>query len=472
TALAAYQHQTPPFEMVVETLLPERGAQQRPLFQIMFTLQNNERQAIALPGLTLCPLQATETPAKFDLTLAMAETEQGLTAHWEYDAGLFDPDTISTLADSFALLLNAICQQPDAPLSTLPIVPASQHRYLQQTRQFTADYPVSSGLTELFSEQVRQRPAAIAMYSGTSAITYQTLDLQANRLAACLRRHGVQPGELVAFSLERGPNMVVAILAILKAGAAYLPLDPEYPQSRIQFMLEDSQARLVLTEQDTDAMLSVLPVRRLRLDDATLLADDDTLTAMTDHRPAQERLAYVIYTSGSTGNPKGVMVRQHNIVRLVCNSHYVQLAPEQVIAQASNCSFDAATFEIWGALLNGARLHFIDKHTLLDCKALCHTLQQHHVSVLFVTTAIFNQMAWQQPDGFATLDTLLFGGEHVDNGAVARILTAGKPTTLLHVYGPTENTTFSTSYNITQPEADSYPIGLAIDGTASRIIGA
>jgi amino acid adenylation domain-containing protein len=264
--------------------------------------------------------------------------------------------------------------------------------------------------------------------------------------------------------------MLIGLLGILKTGAAYVPLDSSYPDDRLEMMLDDAKVKILITQQHQASRFAQHGREILCLDrewEAISQRSDDPT-----HQSTGDSLAYVIYTSGSTGKPKGVEVEQRAISRLVMNTNYVDIGINDRIGQASNASFDAATFEIWGALLNGASLVGISKETALSPENLEEVIKNHKITTLFLTTALFNQIARQKPEAFAPLKNLLFGGEAVDAEAVRILLAKGKPARLLHVYGPTENTTFSTWYLINQiePKATSIPIGKAIANTNTYIL--
>jgi amino acid adenylation domain-containing protein len=261
------------------------------------------------------------------------------------------------------------------------------------------------------------------------------------------------------------------MLGILKAGGAYVPLDPAYPQERLSFMLSDAQVSVLLTQEALMGGLSHLQVKTICLDadwEAIAVESKESLSSPVDG----DSLAYVIYTSGSTGQPKGVMVTHRAVNRLVLNTNYVQLTSGDRIAQASNASFDAATFEIWGALLNGAILVGVPHHVVLSLQEFAVYIREHGISVLFLTTALFNQIASFVPQAFGSLRYLLFGGEAVDPRWVREVLQNGAPENLLHVYGPTENTTYSSWFLVEKVEetAISIPIGRPIANTQIYVL--
>ncbi len=278
---------------------------------------------------------------------------------------------------------------------------------------------------------------------------------------------------MVGICVERSIEMIVGLLGILKAGGAYVPLDPEYPKERLGFMLRDSEAPILITQQAFVDAFSNHTAKIISLDtdwEKIAQGSERNLAAET----SSDTLAYVIYTSGSTGQPKGVAVAHRAVNRLVMNTDYVQVTPSEVMAQASNVSFDAATFEIWSALLNGARLVLIAKDTLLSPQSLSTAIVRHGITMLFLTTALFNQMVQQIPAALGKLRYLLFGGEAVDPQKVKQLLDNGPPGRLLHLYGPTETTTFASWHWVKAVAADSttVPIGRPIANTEIYILDA
>ena len=392
-----------------------------------------------------------------------------------YSGEDFDDATVTRLLGHFARILQQMPQLPDQPIQAIPLIGDAERRQFALWNTLPANYPPQACIHELFEAQAARTPEALAADFHGETLSYAQLNAQANRVAHHLRSLGVVPDTLVGLCAERSLDLIVGMLGILKAGAAYLPLDPDYPQDRIAYMLADSGVDIVLAQND---VLQTLPV----FGDCSVLPLDAPLREMLlaglpdgnveGTGVHAGHLAYAIYTSGSTGQPKGVLIEHRNVVRLVASPNYVELSPGRVMAQASNSSFDAATFEIWGALANGMSLYHIGKDTLLDPRKLARALAQGRVSTLFVTTAVFNQMSIVDATGFRNLDCLLFGGEGVDVEAVNRVLAAGKPRHLMHVYGPTENTTFSTAFEIGARREDSYPIGTPISGTTQYVLDA
>nr|ABW84365.1 OciB [Planktothrix agardhii NIES-205] len=463
----AYAHQDLPFEMLVEALQPERDLSHTPLFQVAFVLQNTPKSEIAMTGLTVTDLPPENTTAKFDLTLAMVNTDDGLKGVWEYNTDLFESSTIERLSGHFLNLLGGIVANPQARISQLPLLTESEtNQLLIEWNNTQVDYPQIKCIHQLFEEQAERTPDAIAVVFENQQLTYAELNDRANQLAHYLRKLGVKPDELVGICLERSLDMIVGLLAILKVGGAYVPIDPDYPQERISFMLQDTQVKIILTCESLQNSLQNHQTIVICLDKDWQQINQASLENLNSTVSA-DNLAYVIYTSGSTGIPKGVIVTHQAVNRLVLNTNYIQFTPDDRVVQASNIAFDAATFEIWGALLNGAKIIIIAKSVLLSPQELALSLKENQMSVLFLTTAFFNQLANLVPQAFSSLRCLLFGGEAVEPKWVQEVLEKGAPQRLLHVYGPTENTTFSSWYLVENvaSTATTIPIGKAIANT-------
>ncbi|RIK37175.1 MAG: non-ribosomal peptide synthetase, partial [Chloroflexi bacterium] len=432
--LAAYAHEEVPFEKLVEELQPVRDLSRNPLCQVAF-------QLFTAPPATL-PASAT-------------------------------PSTIAQMSRHYHTLLAAVVANPEQRLSDLPLLTSEERqRLLVEWNDTGSGYPQAVSVDTLFKRQVELNADRVAMVYGGEQLTYNELDRRANRLACYLRTRGIGPESLVGLCLDRSPAMVVAILGIVKAGGAYLPLDPSYPPERLAFMLEDSRAALVLTSWALkDRVAAVAKVDIINLEQVWSEIDiepEETLAVQT----GPDHLLYVMYTSGSTGVPKGIGIPHRAVIRLVCNTNYIALDESDRVAQASNSAFDAMTFELWGALLNGACLVGISQEVLLSPSELARTLRQYGITTLFLTTALFNQIAQTAGSAFKEMRHVLFGGEAVIPHWVAEVLTHGPPQRLLHVYGPTENTTFSTWYLVDEvpPGATTIPIGRSLANDAVYIL--
>jgi amino acid adenylation domain-containing protein len=470
--LGAYANQDLPFERVVEEINPERAGNNNPLFQVMLALQNTPLPNVQVAGVTFELFKVATDTAKFDLLVEMAEAPDGLFASFEYNTALFDEATIVRIMRHFQGLLESIVAGGGGQrISDLCFMAEPEQRQLiEDWNQTDTDYP-ARGIHELFAASAARTPDAVAVDFDGTQVTYSELELRANQLAHHLRSLGVGRGTLVATYLDRSVDMIVSMIGILKAGGAYLPLDISYPQHWIDFMLEDAGVHVLLTHRGRHQNLPALTAAVVRLED-----DWSTIARCEQRCPVNHAgphdLAYVIYTSGSTGTPKGVCIPHRGVNRLVFNTNYIEISPSDSIAQASNASFDAATFEIWGALLHGARLVGINKDVALSPPDLAHELNAKQISVIFLTTALFNQIAREAAAAFDTVRVVLFGGELVDPHRVRDVLTTGGPQRLLHVYGPTESTTYSSWYHVNDvPEgATTVPIGGPLSNTKLYVL--
>ncbi|MBD2253939.1 non-ribosomal peptide synthetase [Nostoc parmelioides] len=465
----AYENQDLPFEMLIEELHLERSLDRNPLVQVMFALQNAPSNPWDLLNLKVEEMPWELDAVRCDLEVHFWEVPQGLEGICYYSSDLFDGATIARMMKHFQNLLANIVTNLQQSVNQLPLLTAQEKQQLLiEWNNTDTDYPRHQCIHHLFAAQAEKTPDAIAVVYGEQQLTYHQLNIQANQLAHYLQKLGVKPGVLVGICVERSVSMIVGLLAILKAGGAYVPLDTEYPQERLAFIIEDTQLSVLLT---TQKLVETLPQHQgciVCIDTDTVL---EAIALESQQNPTVEvtadHLAYVIYTSGSTGTPKGVAVDHKAVNRLVINTNYIDIKPTDVIAQAANCAFDAATFEIWGALLNGARLLGVSKDLALSPKQFAAFVRSQGISVLFLTTALFNQIAQEIPSAFNSLRYLLFGGEAVDVKWVREVLNNGAPQQLLHVYGPTENTTFTSWYLVQNvpPDATTIPIGRPIANT-------
>jgi amino acid adenylation domain-containing protein len=482
-ALNAYEHSDTPFEKLVDELQLERNLSYHPLFQVMFVLQNtpmwklfqnSPTGKLEFSDLILTLSGIEKAKAKFDLTLEIVEQDRQLTGVFTYNTDLFDIQTIQRMVRHFQTLLESIVANPQQQIIELPLLsPSERQQILIEWNLTETEYPRDRTIHQLFEEQVAKNPDAIAVVYGDRQISYQELNQKANQLAHYLDKLGVSANVLVGVCVERSVDMVVGLLAILKAGGAYVPIDANYPSERVGYMLTDAQVQILVTQKNLGNKFTNSQIQIIHLDSEWGVIAQESKESLYCNTTA-DNLAYVIYTSGSTGEPKGVAISHRAVNRLVVNTDYINLNPNDRVAQASNVSFDAATFEIWGALLNGAQLIGVTKEVLLSSHLLAGQIRQQQITTLFLTTALFNQIAKTLPDTFKPLRNLLFGGEASDPRAVREVLLQGKPERLLHVYGPTENTTFSSWYlvEMIDEETTTIPIGKTIANSQIYILDA
>jgi amino acid adenylation domain-containing protein len=473
----AYEHEDLPFELLVDALKPERSLAYSPLFQVMFSYQNAPRGELQLTGIDTTPFPVEARSSMFDLTLFAWERPDGLLFSMEYSTRLFERATIQRLLAHFEILLAAAAAHPEVPVSRLPLLdPSERQRLLVDWNSTTVEFAADQCVHQVFEEQARKTPDAMAVMHNDASLTYSELNEKANRLAHYLRQLGVRPDARVALCLERGFEMIVAVLAVLKAGGAYVPLDPAYPPERLRFMLEDSAPVALLTRSESQALFGGLteglPI--LDLGSAQPLWEDQPNTDLDAAAVelTSRHLAYVIYTSGSTGTPKGVMVPHRAVNRLVLNNWYARLQAGDRVAFASNPAFDAGTMEMWGPLLNGGRVVVIDQDVLLDPARFGQALQRHKVSILWLTVGLFNLYAEALGQAFRKLRYLIVGGDALDPRVIARVLRDSPPEHLVNGYGPTETTTFAITHEIAAVarNARSIPIGKPIANTSASIL--
>ena len=475
TTLSAYAHQDLPFEMLVEKLQPERDLSRNPLVQVMFSLQNAPQSSGNLSGLNIqnMPLPIG-VRARFDLEVNYWEVPGGLEGVWCYKTDLFEANTITRLAQHFQTLLQAIVANPQARISELPLLsPAQRHQLLVEWNDTQTDYPHDKCIHQLFEDQVERNPDAVAVVFKDEQLTYHELNCRANQLAHYLRSLGVGADELVGICLERSINMIVGLLGILKAGGAYVPLDPEYPQERLSFMLRDAQISVLLTQQSFVNKLPNHTAQVVCLDsDAHLIEECSQDNAITHVQSTN--LAYVMYTSGSTGQPKGVEVVHRGVNRLLFGANYVYLDATQTFLQVAPISFDASTFEIWGALVHGAKC-VLFPGTIPTSQNLRQEIDKHSITILWLTAALFNSIIDDDSQALSGIKQLLIGGEALSISHVRKALEHLPFTQIINGYGPTESTTFTCCYPIPRQidvNIESIPIGCPISNTQVYILDA
>ncbi|ALU43610.1 non-ribosomal peptide synthetase [Pseudoalteromonas rubra] len=472
---AALEHQDIPFEYLVEALQPERSNSYHPLFQIAL-VQNNldvtDEADIPMAGdVSLESFDAAELSAKYDIQINLVETLDGIRVSFSFDTNLFKAETITRMTRQLQAICQQIADNPDRPVGELVLSDEQEVAQLK-TWEHQVEYPSRQLPIHRYVERwAAEAPTRQAICVADTSVNYDELNTRANQLAAYLQAQGVVPGDYIGVAFERSAELVIAMLAIVKAGAVYVPLDPGYPAARLQYMVEDTRLTHVLTNTALASLFEAYVSDVIAID-----ADNVADAIQAQHRgnlnvdTTAQDLAYVIYTSGSTGQPKGVMVEHAGIERLVITPNYVSLSPSDNILFISNTAFDAATFEIWGALANGATLYGLDKACLLDANRFAEEVRRLEISVAFVTVALFNQIVAIRPDAFGSFSTLMVGGDKLDKHSIDQALSHGKPVHLYNIYGPTENTTFSTYYEINAIDEGAYPIGQAISGTGCYIL--
>nr|WP_281404507.1 non-ribosomal peptide synthetase [Pyxidicoccus fallax] len=453
TTLGAYEHQDLPFEKLVEVLQPARDLSRSALFQALFVLQNAPMEALALPSLSLKPLSTEGAEsARFELTLNLTETPDGFAGILLFNTDLFTEATAARMVAHLQVLLESITVKPDQRLSELPLMtPAERQQVLSAWNDTAGVFPAEASIHRLFEEQAARTPDAPAVSFEDSVLTFARLDARANRLAGWLRSRGVGPEVRVALCLERGVEMVVALLAILKAGGAYVPMDPASPRERLVFMLEDCGARLALTSRELASRFDGASAEVVCLDDARIEEQPARESeGPPSHVTSPEHLAYVIYTSGSTGVPKGVMVRHRSVLNLrhaLARTVYAGQPSGLRVSVNAPLAFDASVKQLI-QLLDGHCLCIVPEATRQDPDAMRAWLHRHRVDVLDCTPSLLRLLVHA---GLLEADSaprlLVPGGEAIDE-ALWQQLAAAPRTRTFNVYGPTECTVDSTAFAV------------------------
>ncbi|HKH43205.1 MAG TPA: amino acid adenylation domain-containing protein [Thermoanaerobaculia bacterium] len=473
-ALGAYAHQSLPFERVVEELAPARDPSHAPLFQVGLSLQNAPAASLRLPGLTLTQVPVDSGTAKIDLLLSLNESGGALSGLCEYATALFDVSTVDRLLSHLENLLTGIVADPGRRLSALPLLSAAeQHQLFAEWNDTDVPFPRQPFVHQMLAEHARRRPEALAVVDGARRLTYGELDARAEELARRLRAAGVGPEVAVALCTERSLEMVVGTVAVVKAGGAYLPLDPSYPADRLVFMISDSRAPVLLTQQRMAAALPQEGLEGVRV----LLLDDHEPTPWAPAGPAgpapevlAETPAYLIYTSGSTGRPKGVQVAHGPLANMVRWHHaWSGLAPGQRATQVAAPAFDATVFEIWPCLTAGACLHIVDDQTRLAPRSLIEWLAREEITIAFLPTPLAEALLDEPWPADMALRALHTAGDRLHHRPKPE-----HPFALFNLYGPTEATVLASGQRVrpagSSAEDGPPPIGRPISNARIHLL--
>ncbi|MEC2307910.1 non-ribosomal peptide synthase/polyketide synthase [Bacillus atrophaeus] len=450
--LKAYENQEYPFDELVDKLNVSRDFSRHPLFDTMFIWQNTEQGELSLEDVRFTPYPNNHAMAKFDLTFQAAEKEEGITGIISYATSLYKQETAERMAKHFIQLIEAIASDPQAPLSSLEMITAQEkEQILERWDQPAIDYPRDKTIHQLFEEQAERTPEQVAVVYEESRLTYRELNERANRLARILRSEGVQPDQPVGILAERSLEMIVGIMAILKAGGAYVPMDPDSPQERIRYILEDSGAYVLLAQRHLQERVSFAG-EILLLDDERMNSGDGS-NQVTAARP--DHLAYVIYTSGTTGKPKGTLIEHRQVLHLIEGLRgqvYGAYDPGLHVSLLAPYYFDASVKQIFASLLGGHALFIVPKTSVSDGHALSSYYRNHRIDVTDGTPAHLQLLIAADSLHGVTIRHMLIGGEALPQATVAQLLelfaSNGSMPTITNVYGPTETCVDASVFHI------------------------
>ncbi|WP_316187407.1 non-ribosomal peptide synthetase [Bradyrhizobium sp. SZCCHNRI2014] len=472
TALGAYAHQDLPFQKLVEELRPVRDLSRQPVFQVMLSLENVPSETLHLPAVTLSRPGWEDRTAKFDLSLYLYETLEGLQGKLEYATDLFDGATIERLASHFNMILKQVVVDPDRRLSELSLLTAAErHLILEEWNATGAAYPDNKCVHDLFAEQVRKTPEAVAVIYERQHLTYAELDQRSNRLANYLQRLGVGPDVIVGLCIERSMDMIVGLLGILKAGGAYMPLDPGYPSERLSYMLADARAAVLVTKTTLESVLPKSCMQVVRIDaDWTVIAQEDAQELSSSVTP--DNLAYVIYTSGSTGKPKGVM-GSHRIVvnRIAAQDSFDPIGGSDVCVQKTSISFVDSAFEILGPLTSGAPLIVLSASAASDPRTLASALEHFKIARVILVPSLLRELLLLPDAGryLARVKSITVSGEAAESELRQSLFSAAPQTRLFNLYGASEVAGDATGCELL-PEQGGVPIGRPIRNLSTYVL--
>lgn len=471
--LEAYEHQGITFGTLLKSLQLPRDPSRPPLIQVTFNVDP------AIYGLQFDKLETDivinpRAAYQFEHSLNIVAYANRLRMECNYNTDLFDEATIHRWLTYYRGIANTVARNPELPISDIPLLSeAEEKKALIDWNQTVAPYPAAC-IHELFEDVVKAHPERIALSFEGTAVSYGELNEQSNQLARKLLSLGVGPDQPVGLCAERSIEMVVGLLGILKAGGAYLPLDPTHPVERLKLQILDARPRVAVIQARYAEILHGVDVQPVLLDGAA--ADWQNLNGAEllsgereSHRPTQ--LAYILYTSGSTGRPKGVLIEHKSVVRLVRSVNYVRLGADERMMHLSPLAFDASTFELWGSLLNGARLTILPPG-LFSLDSLARLIREENITLLWITTGLFHGLVDEKPDCFEGIRQVLTGGEVTSGRRIAQLLERFPELRVIHCYGPTESTTFTTTETFTGGDRvdDPPPLGRPISNTQVYIV--
>lgn len=461
TVLKALEHEVFPFDHLVDELNPHRDLSRSPIFDIMLVLQNAALESSAvvetgLENLQVEPLAFDSTTSKFDLTFNFYEGEDELALYLEYNTDIYSKAFVQQLIQHFHQLLKSLLSSPNTALSEITFLSTDERDFLIHTVNKTRiEYAEDLTIVSAFKEQVSLYPDKRALVSGNRAMTYLELDQESDRLAAYLQLiKGTQPEEKIAIRLERSEWIIIAILATLKVGGVYVPVDTETPDQRMEFILKDGNIEVLID----DVFLKTYSESKFDVNE------------FEEYEAKKSDLAYLMYTSGTTGKPKGTLIEQKSVLRLVKTSNFIELSSSDTVLVTGSPAFDSVTFEYWSMLLNGGTLLLRTKNELLKPESMHQIMNEEKVSVMWLTASWFNEIFDELPDLFSNLKAILIGGDKLSPSHIAQLRGAYPNLHIVNGYGPTENTTFSLCGIVGEEINGNIPIGKPVNNSTVYIV--
>lgn len=469
TCLEAFKNQNYPFNELVNDLNIPRDSSRNPLFDVMFIYQNEGNKDVSLKNIQGEYFLPDTKTSKFDLSLEIVPKNDELYLNFEYCTALFKEDFIENLSHHYINIIKTIIETLDIPISRITMLSDEEkNTILNEFNNTTTNYPKNSNIITLFEEQVEKHSKDIAVVFEDQKLTYEELNKKANQLAHVISNHGINEGDIIALLMDKSLEMIVSILAVLKANCAFLPIDVSYPKERIDYMLKDSNSKLLITtDKSLNSIDYAIKIINIDINKAAIFDNEYINNYLKSYN--SENLAYIMYTSGSTGTPKGVMIKQKSIIRLVKDSNFIKYNSHEHILQSGSIVFDASTFEIWSALLNGFELYIIKKEELLNSDSLQNYLLKNKITILWLTAPLFNQLIEENPHMFNTVNYLLTGGDVLSPKHINMARIANPNLKIINGYGPTENTTFSSCFTIDQDYDNNIPIGYPISNSTCYV---
>jgi amino acid adenylation domain-containing protein/FkbM family methyltransferase len=475
TTVEAYSHQAYPFDLLVDQVDKKRDTSRSPIFDVMVLFRSKEftlSEIDKMSGLDIESYPSTLGVSKFDLTFVFVEGENNIELAIEYNSDLFDQVTIDTLAIHFQAIADRLLSDRQILLTDLEYLSeAERHEVTMLFNNTTVPYPRNSTMAELFEEQVLLQPTATAVSFEGKQVSYEELNTRANKAARFLREsYNIKPDDLVGLMVDRSVEMIVGMLAILKSGAGYVPIDPTYPAERVKYIISDANLKTVLIDdEEYRTKFNISSGNCLLIDTLESRASQysgSDVDAINKHSD----LAYIIYTSGSTGVPKGTMIEHQSVIRLVKNSNFVSLDNDVRLLATCSINFDVSVFEIWGTLLNGGQLHVMKLDELMNSAILKRYIRKNDISTMWFTVSWFNQLVSEDITLFEGLRTVIVGGEKLSEVHIKKLRDAMPDVEIINGYGPTENAIFSASYRIKSVSDLSIPIGKPVSNSTVYIL--